>query len=275
MSRKDYYEILGIRRDSSQEEIKEAYRKLAFKYHPDRNKENPECVEKMKEINEAYAVLSDQNKRSEYDLLREQYGAYGYDRFRRNYSDEDIFRGSDIFQIFEEMAKAFGLRGFDEVFKEYYGHNFRTFEFRRPGLWGRGFIFFGPIFRINKVGGIGDHSKSVQVFRGKIFNYILKKILNLKDPVRGKDLEDIIYLTPQQALNGGKGKYFHKKRARELLISIPPGIKDEQKIRLKGMGKEGKNGGPPGDLYLKVKIKKPLLERLKDFILRNKIKFWN
>ena len=80
----------------------------------------------------------------DYDFLQEQYGSDGFDRFKQSYSEEDIFRGSDIHQIFEEMAKAFGFRGFDEVFRESYGQGYRTFEFRRPGVFGKGFIFFGP-----------------------------------------------------------------------------------------------------------------------------------
>ncbi len=251
---KDYYEILGVSRNSTPQEIKEAYRRLAFRYHPDRNKENPLAMEKMKEINEAYAVLSDPKKRRDYDLLREQYGSYGFERFKESYSEEDIFRGSDIFQIFEEMARNFGLRGFEEIFRELNGKGYRGFEFRRPGVFGRGFIFFGT--------GAGV----LPIFGGKLFHYFLGKTLGLREPVRGKDIEGTIYLTSQQAAEGGKGRFFHRKRSKELIVTIPPGVKEGQKIRLKGMGEEGRNGGEPGDLYLKVKIKKPLLQRLKDLL---------
>jgi curved DNA-binding protein CbpA len=100
MNQKDYYNILGVDRDASQQAIKEAYRKLAFQYHPDRNTGDPAATEKMKDINEAYAVLSDVSKRREYDLLRSQYGSFAYERFRQSHTDDDIFRGSDINQIF-------------------------------------------------------------------------------------------------------------------------------------------------------------------------------
>ena len=266
MRQKDYYEILGVSGISTEKEIKEAYRKLAFQYHPDRNKENPSAIEKMKEINEAYAVLSDTQKRKDYDFLREQYGSYGYDRFKQRYSEEDIFRGSDINQIFEEMVKAFGFRGFDEVFRESYGRGYRTFEFGRPGVFGRGFIFFGPGLGRKKYQEIPVSSGILPGIAGKLVRYLLEGIFGIREPVRGKDLEDVIYLDPKEALEGTEGKYLHRKRSKELMITIPPRIKEGQKIRLKGMGKEGKGGGEPGDLYLNVKIKKPLLQKVRDLL---------
>ena len=266
MGQKDFYETLGVGQNSSQQEIKEAYRKRAFQYHPDQNKEDPSAVEKMKEINEAYAVLSDSKKRKDYDFTRDQYGSYSYDRFRQSYSEEDIFRGSDINQIFEEMAKAFGFRGFDEVFRESYGQGYRTFEFRRHGVFGRGFIFFGPGLGRKKHGEIPGSSQALPGFAGKLARYLLKGTLGLKEPVKGKDLEDTIYLSPQRALEGGKGRYHHRKRSKELMVTLPPAMKEGQKIRLKGMGKEGKDGGEPGDLYLHVKIRKSLLQRLREVL---------
>ena len=83
-------------------------------------------------------------KKTRYDALSQEYGPFAYDRFRQNYSDQDIFRGSDINQVFEEMARAFGFRGFEQVFEESYGQGYRTFEFRRPGVFARGFVFYGP-----------------------------------------------------------------------------------------------------------------------------------
>ena len=266
MSQGDYYKILGVDRNATPQKIKEVYRKLAFQYHPDRNKGNPSAVENMKEINEAYAVLSDPGKRRDYDTLRDQYGPYGYDRFRQGYSEQDIFRGSDINRIFEEMARSFGFRGFDEVFKESYGQGYRSFEFRRPGVFGRGFIFFGPAYqRINP----SEVTASLGIlpgYLGKITRYLLKKMLVIKAPERGKDWVDVVTLDPLQAQQGGRARYIHRRRSRELIVTIPPGIREGQKIRLKGMGAEGKDGGEPGDLYLKVQIRKHLLQKVKDLL---------
>ena len=266
MNQKDYYQILEVEKEASPQKIKEAYRKLAFRYHPDRNKGNPSAVEKMKEINEAYAVLSDPKKRSDYDTFREQYGPYGYDRFKQRYSEQDIFRGSDINQIFEGMARAFGFRSFEEVFRESYGQGVHTFEFQRPGVSGSGFIFFGPGSGRSDQQGIPVSSEIFPGTLGKIIRYFLKKTFGMREPDRGKDLEDVIYLDPRQALEGAKGKYPHRKRSKELIITLPPGMKEGQKIRLKGMGAPGKDGGEPGDLYLKVKIKKPLLEKVRELL---------
>jgi curved DNA-binding protein len=273
MNQKDYYQILEVEKEVSPQKIKEAYRRLAFQYHPDRNtcppagrEKNPLAVEKMKEINEAYAVLSDPKKRSDYDTFHEQYGPYGYDRFKQRYSEQDIFRGSDINQIFEEMAKAFGFRSFEEVFRESYGQGVNTFEFQRPGVSGKGFIFFGPGFGKIKQQGIPVSSEMFPGFLGKIVRYLLKKTLGMREPQRGKDLGDVIYLNPRQVLEGAKGKYLHRKRSKELIVAVPPGMKQGQKIRLKGMGAPGQDGGEPGDLYLKVIIKKPFLEKVRGLL---------
>ena len=143
MESKDYYQILGIEKDATSQKIKQAYRDLAFKYHPDRNASDSGAVEKMKALNEAYAVLSNPEKKKEYDALKERYGSTAYNQFRQSYSEQDIFRGSDIHQVFEEMARSFGMRGFDELFKQFEGRGYRRFETKRPGLHVKGFIFSG------------------------------------------------------------------------------------------------------------------------------------
>ncbi len=99
MSQKDYYQILGLTKDATRKAVKQAYRKMAFEYHPDKNNDSPEAIAKMKEINEAYATLSDPAKRREYDAFRLHYGDQAYDQFRQTHTQEDIFSGSDINQV--------------------------------------------------------------------------------------------------------------------------------------------------------------------------------
>lgn len=270
MERKDYYEILGVERDAPPAKIKEAYRRLAFKYHPDRNRENPSAVERMKEINEAYAVLSDPEKRRTYDTFGQRYGSSAYDRFKQRYSEEEIFRGSDIHQVFEEMARSFGFRSFEDLFREFYGEGFRSFEFRRPGVFGRGFVFYGPLFQWRPRGvpswNASERFPSPWGLLGRLLHRFLQATLGLTSPRRGQDWEEAILIDPATAREGGKVKYFHRRKGRELLIQVPPGIQEGQRIRLRGMGGEGKNGGEPGDLYLKVQIHQPLLERIKNLL---------
>lgn len=118
MADQDYYEILGLKKGASPEEIKKAFRKLAIKYHPDKNPGDKKAEDRFKEINEAYAVLSDPEKKSQYD----QFGSTG---FHQRYSQEDIFRGFNAGDIFRE----FNL-GSDDVFSRIFG---RGGGFRQGG----------------------------------------------------------------------------------------------------------------------------------------------
>jgi len=85
-------------------------------------------------------------------------------------------------------------------------------------------------------------------------------------PENGADINDIINLDPLMTQQGGPYAYFLRKKSKKLVVKIPPGVREGQRIRLAGMGEDGKGGGKPGDLYLKVYIKKPLLRKIKDFI---------
>jgi len=260
MEQKDYYDILGLKKDAGQKQVRDAYRRLALLHHPDRNKDSPEAAARMKEINESYAVLSDPRKRSEYDALRQAYGSSAYGQFRQTYTDQDIFKGSDIQQIFEELSRAFGFRGFDDVFKESYGAGYRTFEFRRPGAFGR--VFVGGVGGRQDAGG----SAPLGGYLGRLIRYGLKKKWGIELPERGKDLQDFIVISPDLARLGGKIQYSCRKTGKELLVTIPPNIESEQQLRLKGMGEPGRAGGEAGDLYVTVRIRNPLIQKAKDLI---------
>ena len=128
MVKQDYYEILGVEKNASKSDIKKVYRKLALKYHPDKNPDKA-AEEKFKEISEAYAVLYDDEKRRLYD----QYGHAGIDQ---RYSSEDIFRGADFSDIFR--GKGFDINfgfGFDDIFERFFGHStgFDRQSIRRRG----------------------------------------------------------------------------------------------------------------------------------------------
>jgi len=265
MSQADYYQVLGVDHDASQTKIKEAYRQLAFRYHPDRNGENAAAADKMKRINEAYAVLSNPAKKTEYDSLRTQFGSSAYTRFRNNYSEQDIFSGSDINHIFEEMARSFGFRGSNEIFKEFYGRGYQQFEFKKPGGQSRRYVFRGPSQPGHKSAPfpLGGNL-------GKVMRFVLQKASGIQLPEDGADIDENLYLAPQQAMQGGPYAYYLRRQSKKLVVKIPAGIRAGQRIRLEGMGEAGKAGGKPGDLFLKVHIRKPLLKSIKDFFTRGK-----
>lgn len=258
MEQKDYYTSLGVEKDASPKRIKEAYRKLALEYHPDRNPD-PSAASKMKELNEAYAVLSDPGKRKEYDLMREQFGASAYGRFRQSHSEQDIFRGSDIGQVFEEISRIFGFRSSDEIFQQFYGPGYRSYEFRRPGFSGRAFIFHGHP-RARRRGAAPEFQLGGPL--GILLKHTLKRQWGVEFPEKGKDRKDTITIPPDLARSGGRVPYTYRPDSREFIVTIPPGIGDGRKIRLRGMGEQGKGGGAPGDLYITVRVKKPLKEAL-------------
>lgn len=262
MEQRDFYQVLGVEKTADARQIKEAYRKLAFQYHPDQNKDHPETAEKMKAVNEAYAVLSNPGKRREYDAMRQQFGSSAYHHFRNQYTEQDIFDGSDIFKIFEEMTRNFGFRGYDEIFKEFYGNGYHSFEFRKPGFSARGFVYkSGPGGRRR-----GHMEAPFNKTMGKFSRYVFKKISGIDLPETGADITDRIQLTGEEAQQGGPYAYFDPRKKKKIVVKIPAGIQEGQRIRLVGMGEEGKGGGMPGDLYLKVQIKKSLFKKVKNFL---------
>jgi DnaJ-class molecular chaperone len=285
MEHKDYYRVLEVTETAGADEIKKSYRSLAFQYHPDRNAGTEDM---MKTINEAYAVLSNPAKRQEYDSLRQMYGPSAADQFRRHHTEQDIFRGSDINQIFEELSKAFGFRGPQDLFSrnDFYGQSYRSFEFRVPGGTGRGFFFSSsmggsrpeglnmPPFQMPQAAAGQSISSKIGMKIITSFQKSLAKRLGIALPENGCDLQDVLRITREEAAAGGKLPYLYAKQGnpRELLITVPQGIQDGQNIKLKGLGEAGKNGGESGDLYLSVKILSPFAEAVRTFF-RKLIKF--
>jgi curved DNA-binding protein len=207
MATRDYYDVLGVSKNANDDEIKKAYRKLAMKYHPDRNPNKKDAEERFKEINEAYAVLSDKEKRKQYDT-------FGAEGFRQRYTQEDIFKGFD----------------FDEILSGLFGGRGRR-EFRFGGREG---FDFGDLF-----GGRGGHQHTGRMAQ------------------KGEDVLYEMPITIEEAAFGGEKRVTFRKEGggtEELSVRIPEGIASGKKLRVAGKGMEGKNGGPPGDLYLQVEV---------------------
>jgi curved DNA-binding protein len=199
----DYYEALGVSRDATADEIRQAYRKLARTYHPDVNKER-DAEDRFKQISEAYDVLRDPDKRERYDRFGSNWragqdvsGASGF---------EDAFRAGDGFG---DARVDFGDSDFSDFFENVFG--------RRRGAGGgrAGFDGFS---------------------------------------MRGNDREAVLELALEEAARGGK-RWLSLGDGRSLEVDIPRGVRDGQRIRLAGEGGAGAGGGPPGDLFLRVRLK--------------------
>ena len=254
----NYYALLGVAEDASTHQIKEAFRKLALRYHPDRNQGNPEAQSKMQQINEAYAVLSDPEKRRQYDAMYRRFGDEGQTRFRQSYSAQDLFSGSDIQQVFEELSRAFGVRSFNDIFDEMYKQS--GGEFRMHGSGG-----YGRVYRFRGTWTPSAQRRHESVLMGGLAKKLLSRLTGIQMPVRGKDIHDTISLSADTARQGGPYAYYLRAKDKKLVVNIPCGIKDRQTIRLAGMGFDGQGGAEPGDLMLKVNIRLPLGERLKRY----------
>lgn len=256
-SKRDFYEVLGIKKGASQSEIKKAYRKMAKKYHPDTNAGDEAAAEKFKEVSEAYSVLNDPEKKKLYD----QFGHAAFDGTGQpggSYGAGFGGAGSSGFGGFGGTGGS-GFSGFsqgpdgsyqeyhfdgnmDDILKDIFGHGFSG-----SGSGASGFSGFSGTSGTSGFSGFG---------RGAGYGSF---------PQDGENVHADINVTFDEAAFGGD-RYFDLKDAdgakQSLKVHIPAGIDDGQSIRLRGKGMPGRHGGKDGDLLLKVHVAaKPGFER--------------
>ena len=265
MAKRDYYEVLGVSKDADEKEIKLAFRKLAKKYHPDVNKE-PGAEEKFKEAQEAYAVLSDENRRKQYDrfghsAFENQTGAGGPGGF--DFSDFDF---SDIFDNIFDFGMGSSSFGFRSKKRKSKGNDsllLMEVDFLEAAL--------GTVKEIEITttdtcpdckgkGGFGEEtceechgSGTITGTQSTIFGSFLTKTTcpNCKG-------EGVIY---EKTCSNCRGKG-RVKVTKTLEVKVPEGVDTGNRIRLSEMGEASKNGGPNGDLYIEFKVKPhPIFER--------------
>jgi len=265
--KRDYYEVLGVGREASQEDIKKAFRQLAFKYHPDRNKE-PGAEEKFKEISEAYAILSDPEKRKLYD-------AYGFEGIEGRYTQEDIFNRARFRDIFSE----FGFN-FEDLFERFFGGGFGGFGFQEVRTGpprGRSLetqieitleqaafgtdveISLPRLRRCSRCGGSGAEPGSgvikcpvcngagrIQQRMTSGFAQFIRVMPCSRCNGRGEVPKTVCRVCGGEGLENTKSRF---------QVKVPPGIEDGEYLVLRGEGEDGPYGGPPGDLYVTVRVK--------------------
>ncbi|NLX19119.1 MAG: DnaJ domain-containing protein, partial [Desulfobulbus sp.] len=202
----EYYQILGVDKNATADEIKKAYRKLALKYHPDKNPGNKKAEEQFKKISEAYAVLSDQEKRQQYDT----FGSAG---FRQRYTQEDIFRNFDLNDILRQFGFGGGFRSG--------GGTFRTSGFRTGGSP------FENIFGQASMRGDCGGSCGPQ-------------------PVQGSDLTYEMTVSLEEVLHGTEKTISLRRgdQTEKVSVKVPKGIEDGKRLRLSGKGAPSSVGGP-------------------------------
>ena len=239
VSYKDYYQVLGVPKTATEKEIKSAYRKLARKWHPDANPDNPkDAEEKFKELQEAYAVLSDPEKRQKYDVLGSDWEsasrqAEQQQRYRTQRSGTTVEFG-DLGDLFGGGASAGdGFSDFFDTFFSNVGRRTTTTSARSP-------------------------------HRGRDLDGSLE--ISLRDAYVGGTKSIAIELQDRCPVCGGTGLKGQQicpnchgtgtvLTAKTLEVTIPKGVRDGQRIRLSGQGGSGIHGGPNGDLYLTVHVK--------------------
>jgi molecular chaperone DnaJ len=249
MAKRDYYEVLGVNRDASEEDVKKAYRRHAMKWHPDRNPDNPKAEENFKEAKEAYEVLCDANKRAAYD----QFGHAGVDPqaggagpgagFGDVFSDifSDIFGGgrSGRSTVFRGADLRYNL----ELTLEQAAHGFET-KIRIPAA---------AMCDTCKGSGArpGTQPTTCPACRGAGQVRVSQGPFSIAQTCPRCHGSGSVIPNPC-APCGGTGRV---KLQKTLAVKIPPGVDEGDRVRLSGEGEPGVNGGPSGDLYVQVHIK--------------------
>jgi len=280
--KRDYYEILGIPKTAGHQEIEQAYRKLAVQCHPDRVSadKKEEAREKFKEISEAYAVLSDANKRKQYD----QFGHAGIDG---RYAPEDIYRGVDFGSIFQDLGFGGGGAAFEDMFDIFGGSS------RRRGGPSRGADIETPItIALDEAyKGIEKkiqfyHTEHCPVCSGSGAKPGTGRKSCGQCRGTGKTVSSFggffQFTQPCPKCHGagqvievpcneckGRGKV---KAQSEISVKIPPGVDDGTSIRVRGKGEAGELGGPSGDLYIVTRVLPHDLFQRDNSDLHNEIK---
>ena len=260
-SKLDYYDVLGISREASQDEIKRAFRKLAFKYHPDRNK-RPGAEESFKEASEAYAVLSDPEKRRQYD-------AQGFEGIKKQYKQEDIFNR----RTFQDVFSEFGFNAAD-IFNRIFGGGFtvqdqpetprgRDLEaqmeitLEQAALGTELNVTLPRLKRCSVCGGSGVEPSSHLVVCPKCKG---------TGRIEHEDDSGLGQIILQCDRCNGRGEVAEKpckicrgiglkERKVQLQIKVPPDIDNDDHLVLRGQGEDGSYGGPPGDFYVTIRVK--------------------
>jgi len=293
MEYRDYYKILGVDRKASVSEIKQAYRKLAMQYHPDKNPGNKQAEERFKEINEAYQVLSDSQKRARYDQLGDSYahwqrsGAPGNFDWGEWYTQtdgsqggfDDLFGGglfSDFFQaIFGGIPRASrASRGRTRVpqayqqpvsitLREAYSGTSRLLQTggRRVEVRIPAGARTGTKIRVPGAGPAGPNGQATDIY------LILTVADDMNFERRGDDLHTQITIDAFMAMMGGETEI--NTLSGRVILTIPPGTQPEQIVRIAGRGMPLlKNPQMNGDLYVRIKVLIPRLNERQKKILR-------
>lgn len=258
MAKRDYYKVLDVARNASEAEIKKAYRRLAMKFHPDRNPGDQQSEEKFKEAKEAYEVLSDAHKRTAYD----QFGHAGVDGSRggAGFSAADAF--SDIFgDVFGDIFGS-GRRSRSQVFR---GADLRyelELELEQAVFGDAVNIDFATLCECEQCKGSGAAPGSsvitCETCGGAGQVRIQQGFFAVQQTCpRCKGRGQVVSAPCDACLGQGRAR-----RNRTLSVKVPPGVDNGDRIRLSGEGEAGRNGGPPGDLYVEIRVREhPIFQR--------------